>query len=37
MTIGWLDAILALLLAGIAACILALRFGFRDLEESGDD
>ena len=37
MTIGWLDAILALLLVGIAACALYLRFGFRDLEEGGDD
>ena len=32
-----LDAVLALLLILIAACILGLRFGFRDLEEGDGD
>lgn len=37
MTITWLEMVLALLLVGIAACVLGLRFGFRDLGAGGDD
>ena len=37
MVITWLDVLLAVLLILIVACILVLRFGFRDLEEGGDD
>lgn len=37
MTITWLDVLLAVLLILIVACILALRFGFRDLDEGSDD